>query len=141
MHIFLKSDFPFFASSQSVRLHTITLRYKLASLTNIVQHNTTMKYTFWEKNRISYENERRYNNICYTAKKGMFGKKKWLVAKLSKRTLTVIFGIRFIVQFASSRLFCIWRLSYTISFNHSLSLNSVRTYLLQYPDARTAMKR
>ena len=44
-HLSQKRFSVFFASSQSVRLHTITLRYKLASLTNIVQHNTTMKYT------------------------------------------------------------------------------------------------
>ena len=110
-HIFREKLFSFFASSQIVRLHTITLRYKLASLTNIVQHNTTMKYTFWEKNRISYENERRYNSICYNAKKGMFGKKKWLVAKLSKRTdwniwheILIVFAVVFVVEFASSRI-------------------------------------
>ena len=38
-HLFREKLFSFFASSQIVRLHTITLRYKLASLTNIVQHN------------------------------------------------------------------------------------------------------
>ena len=43
-----------------------------ASLTNIVQHNTTMKYTLlsFSENRFFYTT-RRYNLVCYNAKKGM----------------------------------------------------------------------
>ena len=50
-----RTDFPFlFLRDFVVRPYTITLRYKLQQrlLTNIVQHNTTMKYTLLNRESI-----------------------------------------------------------------------------------------